>query len=124
MYARKVKRKCNVRGCKNTDCFAVSRTRELGNTVIICRACLERALEKVTPTENTTKPDVEPDKQNVEAAERTKEQTAPEEQTEADAEATASDAGDEVFACPDCGKMFESEKGLKSHMRYCKGRNE
>lgn len=113
MYTRKVKRKCNVRGCKNTDCFAVSRTRELGNTVIICRACLERALERVTPTE-AAKPDIEPAGQNVEAAERA------EEQTEEDA---VSDAADKALTCPDCGKVFESEKGLKSHMRYCKGRS-
>ncbi len=44
MYVRRVKRKCGIRGCKNTDCFAVSRAREIGNTVIICRDCLAGAL--------------------------------------------------------------------------------
>lgn len=44
MYIRRVKRKCGVRGCKSTDCFAISRAREIGNTVIICRDCLKDAL--------------------------------------------------------------------------------
>ena len=26
---------------------------------------------------------------------------------------------EDVFKCPGCGKVFESEKGLKSHLRYC-----
>ena len=47
MYVRRVKRKCGIRGCKNTDSFAVSRAREPGNTVIICRDCLKDALEAV-----------------------------------------------------------------------------
>ena len=40
MYAKRLKRKCSVRGCKNTDTFAISRTRELGGSVIICKSCL------------------------------------------------------------------------------------
>lgn len=47
MYIKRVKRKCSVRGCKNTDCFAISRTREVGNTVIVCRSCLENALAAI-----------------------------------------------------------------------------
>ena len=44
MYARKVKRKCGVRGCKNTDSYSLSLTRESGNSVIICKECLKAAL--------------------------------------------------------------------------------
>ena len=47
MYVRHVKRKCGIRGCKNTDCFAISRAREIGNTVIMCRDCLEDALAAI-----------------------------------------------------------------------------
>ena len=47
MYIRRVKRKCGIRGCKNTDCFAISRAREIGNTVIMCRDCLKDALSSV-----------------------------------------------------------------------------
>ena len=50
MYLRKVKRKCSIRGCKNTDCFSVSKSRESGNSVIICASCakeIDLALEEV-----------------------------------------------------------------------------
>ena len=47
MYIRRVKRKCMVRSCKNTDCFSISRTREAGNTVIACKNCLAEAIEAI-----------------------------------------------------------------------------
>ena len=40
MYAKRLKRKCMVRGCKNTDTYSISHTRESGNSVIICIDCL------------------------------------------------------------------------------------
>lgn len=59
MYIKRVKRKCSVRGCKNTDCFAISRTHEIGNTIIICKDCLNDAsasIEKIAPGETTNIP--------------------------------------------------------------------
>ena len=56
MYVKKLKRRCSVRGCKNIDTFAISCTREMGNPVIVCRACMEAALAKISetkPQENT-----------------------------------------------------------------------
>lgn len=47
MCIKRVKRKCSVRGCKNTECFAISRNREVGNTVIICKDCLIDALDDI-----------------------------------------------------------------------------
>jgi hypothetical protein len=47
MYIKKIKRICGVRGCKNTDSFALSKTREMGNSVIICKDCLKDALQSV-----------------------------------------------------------------------------
>jgi len=47
MYFRRVKRKCSVRGCKNTDCFAISRVREVGNTIIVCEQCMADALKEI-----------------------------------------------------------------------------
>lgn len=45
MYFKKLKRKCGVRGCKNTDnVFVISRNRELGHSIIICRDCMAEAL--------------------------------------------------------------------------------
>lgn len=58
MYVRQVKRKCNVRGCKNTECFAISQTREVGNTVIICKSCLSSALESLDEVNPKTKSNI------------------------------------------------------------------
>lgn len=56
MFIKRVKRKCSVRGCKNTDCFAISRTHEIGNTVIICQKCADdvlNAINEIGPDEKT-----------------------------------------------------------------------
>lgn len=47
MYARKLRRRCDVRGCKETVTYSLSRTRENGNTPIMCEKCLKEALEAV-----------------------------------------------------------------------------
>ena len=45
MFIKKFRRKCDVRGCKNTmNVYLLSKRREFGNTVAICRDCLEKAL--------------------------------------------------------------------------------
>lgn len=45
MFIKKIKRRCDVKGCKNTDTFCISRSSEIGNSVIICRNCLSEALK-------------------------------------------------------------------------------
>ena len=47
MYVKKIKRKCGVRGCKNTETYAISKSREMGNSIIACKECLEEALDKI-----------------------------------------------------------------------------
>ena len=47
MNVKKIRRKCSVRGCKNTDTFAISAVREMGGSVIICKDCLKDALNSV-----------------------------------------------------------------------------
>lgn len=47
MNVRKLKRKCGVRGCKNTESYAISLTREAGNSIIACKDCLESALKAI-----------------------------------------------------------------------------
>ena len=47
MNVKRVKRICGVRGCKNTDSFALSCYREMGNSVIICKECLKNALDSI-----------------------------------------------------------------------------
>ena len=50
MFVKKFKKKCGVRGCKNvSDVFIISRRREMGNTVAMCRECMVDALKS---TEN------------------------------------------------------------------------
>lgn len=44
MYVKKIKRKCGVRGCKNTESYAISKSREMGNSIIACKECLLEAL--------------------------------------------------------------------------------
>ena len=45
MKVKKIKRKCGVRGCKNVESFVISKTREMGNSIIICRECMAEALK-------------------------------------------------------------------------------
>ena len=44
MFVKRFKRKCDVRGCKNTaNVFLISKRREMGNTIAICTECLKEA---------------------------------------------------------------------------------
>lgn len=47
MYVKKIKRKCGVRGCKCTDTYAISKSREMGNSIIACKECLMDALATI-----------------------------------------------------------------------------
>lgn len=45
MFVKRFKKKCDVRGCKNiTDVFVISKRREMGNSIAICRECMKDAL--------------------------------------------------------------------------------
>lgn len=47
IYAKKIKKKCMIRGCGNTETFALSRSgSEFGN-VFICASCLAEGLSQV-----------------------------------------------------------------------------
>ena len=46
-YVKKIKRKCGVRGCKNTETFSISKSREAGNSIIVCKDCLVEALNTI-----------------------------------------------------------------------------
>ncbi len=132
MFIRQVKRKCNVRGCKNTDCFAISRTREFGNTVIICKTCLGKGLGAVDEIDPMTKSNI-PAIDNTSApalffnakalgAAAVETTDADDPTPEAEDITEETDTPEEVtsFKCPDCGKEFDSEKGLKTHLRNCR----
>ncbi len=54
MFVKRFKKKCGVRGCKNTsNVFLISKRREMGNTIAMCRDCMKEAL---TSTDNYTEP--------------------------------------------------------------------
>ena len=105
MNVKKIKRKCMVRGCRNTDTFSISNTREMGNTVIICPGCISAALaaiEGYAPTEKAVLP-CEPPPLFY--------------NTSASDEKSVVDDG--KFICEYCKKECASSSGLKSHMRAC-----
>ena len=55
MFVKKFKRKCDVRGCKNiANVYLISKRREMGNTIAVCRDCMQEALAL---TENYTEPE-------------------------------------------------------------------
>ena len=56
MYVRKIKRKCEVRGCKHTESYAISKSREAGNSIIVCRECLIEALNTIDEQNKPVEP--------------------------------------------------------------------
>lgn len=47
MFIRKVYRQCDVSGCRNKNCYAVSGYREFGNSIIVCEDCIKEILNIV-----------------------------------------------------------------------------
>lgn len=75
MYIKKIRRKCGNRGCKNTsDVYALSKTREMGNSVIICEECLRDALKTI---DESKQPIAEPEEPKAPVPEEPKEEAKP-----------------------------------------------
>lgn len=123
MFVKKVKRKCNVRGCKSTDCFAISRVREVGNTVIICKSCLGKALGAVDEVNPETKSNIPVNNAPAPALFYNAQALGLNIDSDVNDETKSTPPADE-FICPKCGRAFDSEKGLNTHLRYCKGQSE
>lgn len=141
MYARKVRRKCSIRGCRCTESFAISKTREIGNSVIICKNCLKDgliAIDEIKPKAKSNIPKSNPanipslffnaqiQPKKTDAEEKATVQSLPKSQEAEETPLNEEDNEDAEkvteFKCPDCGKVFDSERGLKSHLRYCDGK--
>lgn len=136
MYVKRLKRKCGVRGCKCTDTYAISMTREVGNSVIICKSCLGKALGTID--------DIQPEPEvrvlhtgapalffnNAVRKSVIEEPKVPETQQEPPADdglgnPTDSGTDDDTatppaetseFICPHCGQVCKSELGLQKHI--------
>lgn len=107
MRVKKIRRKCSVRGCKNIDTYSIARSHEVGNSVIICKSCLEDALAEIKNPTPVQDPRVAPYRVYVpiEAVEETTQ----------DAEVPPTEASE--FVCPHCGQVCKSESGLQAHIR-------
>lgn len=127
MKVKKIKKKCEVRGCKNTDTFALTNTNEFGNSIIICEECLKRAVKAVSEYDSSVTvqkaymppppvffnviPEAEVKGDTVEEA--TEETVADVKQTEDDGK--DKEAESISYTCPDCGKEYKTEQGLSKH---------
>lgn len=94
MNIKKIRRKCMVRGCSNKETYTVSKNREMGNSIIICRDCAEKILDEIRK------------KELPEAVPETKAEEAPE-------------AKETAFVCSKCGKEYQSASSLKRHEKTC-----
>lgn len=147
MYIRQVKKKCGVRGCANTETFAIAKTRsEIGN-IYICASCLAEALSGVDEARKAhaerqklianSKPPalffsavpkaevlaaVEEESEAVDEVADEAEKAVDEENSDAEPEeAEGGEEDEEVLSenlvCEICGKEFKTQRGLKAHMK-------
>lgn len=131
MYVRKVRRRCGVRNCKSLESYAISRTREAGNSVIICRDCLEEALKMIDegklgiPARTSTPTEAPPLFFNTAIAEQRRAASREAENmikaAENDKIAPENSANvtkmskNSAFVCDSCGRTFDTAAGLKRH---------
>ena len=136
MFVKKVRRKCGVRGCKNIDTYTLSLSRESGNSVIICKSCLGKALgaideaveEKSTLVSHTEAPALFFNSK-IDAVAKPAEESTVEEPEKAEAEAPAEEPAEEpavsnlseeddelVYVCPYCDLICKTEQGLQRHI--------
>lgn len=125
MNVRKNKKKCMVRGCKSTDTYAVSQNREWGNSVCICRECLENALEAIEnyiPLEKSVVNHTPPPlfyHGNVKQASDIIEQDDADNREDLTDKPLSNElkTNVNVVHCVACGKEFKTAAALKRHMK-------
>ena len=112
MNVKKIKRKCGVKGCRNTETYTISKVRDFGDTVLICESCLKESLEAI---KNYGK---EPPKKEAAPPPNMfySHLTTPSNGTLRTASPTP--AGE--FVCPKCGKEYKTKLNLSNHVKKCK----
>lgn len=129
MNIKKIRRKCEVRGCKNTDCFAISKVNEVGNSVIICPDCLREGLEAVDGYVPEAKKGYTPPpplffngsvqqiiKESPEMEVKQEDDEAKYDTEASDEAENADNADGDIFKCPICQKEYRTVSGLEKHM--------
>lgn len=122
MYVRRLKRKCGVRGCRNTVTFAISRSRELGNSVIICEDCLKSAVNEIENIASGAKDNVPVNNSPAPVLFFNDAALGIDEKND-NADDAAETDNDAAYICSGCGRAFDSAKGLAAHRKHCKGRS-
>lgn len=134
MRVKKLKRICSVRGCRSMDTYAISLSSEGGNSVIICKSCVEKANNAISdfiankPQEKTEIPKppalffngvIETVEESDVVAEGpvTNDEIETEEPIEeVVAEETDIEEHEQKYVCPHCGKEYKTEEGLERHI--------
>lgn len=115
MVVKKIRRICDVRGCRNMVAYNISANRQIGNSVIICEDCLRAALKAV-------------EHYNDDGFNKYKPTTAPplffnnvaEADEDINTEHTDIDNSTE-YSCNFCDKKFKTESGLHRHISVMHG---
>lgn len=112
-----------MRGCKNTDSFAISKTNEMGGGVIICKECLKEALnaaDNYPIDEVITKKDTPPPPLffNTPSDAETLNSISTETKDKNE-EKSKNDETEKTIQCSRCGKTFKNIAGLKKHEQSC-----
>ena len=63
MKVKRIRKKCMMRGCKNIDSYAISKSFEFGG-VNLCKDCLQSALNMIKVQENPKKKELQEGKNN------------------------------------------------------------
>lgn len=106
MRVVRLRKKCMVRGCGNLETYAISRGwSEIGN-VFICENCLKDALEGIA----------EARKKKEQTAKAVDEKVDEIEKSVDDDETVEEVITETKCICTECGKEFDTVKGLNAHI--------
>ena len=111
LKAKRIRRVCNVPGCRNTVAYILSRFRTFGNCVILCEECINDALKLVNEIKMKTdiKLDIEPLFRCPACGEEFLSQS---DLDNHNCEGIQIDP----YTCEECGEVFYSHNDYKNHI--------